>query len=219
VSDSKLIVKTIVSTAFEENAYLAHLNGRRECLVVDPGLDPDRIIEEIESADLELAGILNTHGHADHIAGNEALKQRWPDARLVIGQGDAAKLSDPSLNLSAMFGAPLTSPPADQLVSDGEELTVAGVDLRVLEIPGHSVGHVVYLAHTQDPPIAFAGDVIFAGSVGRTDFADGSFAALASGIREKLYTLDESTRLLCGHGPETTVGRERQSNPFVQARG
>jgi len=218
VSSAKLVIRTIVSVPFEENTHLAYLDGRGDCLVVDPGLEPEKIVAELESAGLELAAILNTHGHADHIAGNGPLKQRWPNARLVIGQGDAAKLSDPSLNLSAMFGAPMTSPPADQRVADGEELTVAGIELRVAEIPGHSVGHVVFIAHTQQPPVAFVGDVIFAGSVGRTDFPDGSFADLASGIREKLYRLPEATRLLCGHGPETTVGREKQSNPFVQAR-
>ena len=91
-------------------------------------------------------------------------------------------------------------------------------DLEVRAIPGHSAGHVVFLWRGASPYVAFVGDVIFAGSIGRTDFPDGSFADLASGIREKLYRLPEATRLLCGHGPETTVGREKQSNPFVQAR-
>jgi glyoxylase-like metal-dependent hydrolase (beta-lactamase superfamily II) len=207
----------VVSVAFQENAYLAYLDGQGECLVVDPGLEPDRIITEIESLGLAPAAILNTHGHSDHIAGNGPLKDRWPDCRLIIGRGDAPKLSDPSLNLSAMFGAAIISPPADQEVADGEEITVAGITLRVVDVPGHSAGHVIYVVDTEQPPIAFVGDVIFAGSIGRTDFADGDFDTLASGIQQKLYRLPERTRLFCGHGPETTVGHEKRTNPFVRA--
>ena len=119
------------------------------------------------------------------------------------------------LNLSAAFGLSIVSPPADQTVADGERISVAGLELRVLGIPGHSVGHVVYLYETVSPPIAFVGDVIFAGSIGRTDFPDGDFNELISGIRQKLFTLPDDTVLLPGHGPATSVGQEKRDNPFV----
>jgi glyoxylase-like metal-dependent hydrolase (beta-lactamase superfamily II) len=207
---------TIVSSDFQENAYVAHLRGRSECLIVDPGLEPLRILAHLDHHGLVPAAILNTHGHMDHIAGNQAIKKRWPQCPLVIGAGDAGKLISPRSNLSAIFGLPVTSPPADVTVEEGNVYSAAGFDLEVLAIPGHSTGHVVFLWKTHDPHIAFVGDVIFAGSIGRTDFPDGDFEALAEGIRTKLYTLPDSTILYSGHGPATTVGKEKRHNPFVR---
>lgn len=215
MTQPKLILATIVSDLFEENCYLAQIEGRRDCLIVDPGLDPDRILAELDRRGLVPGAILNTHGHSDHIAGNGALKERWPDCPVVIGVGDAPKLTNPALNLSAAFGFRLTSPAADVTVSNGDTYAAAGFDLHVLAIPGHSVGHVVYLWKAHSPQVAFVGDVIFAQSIGRTDFPDGSYDDLIAGIRTKLFTLPDDTVLLSGHGPETTVGREKRMNPFV----
>jgi hydroxyacylglutathione hydrolase len=206
---------TIVSAAFQENCYVAQLAGRKDCLVVDPGLEPEKILAYLDEQGLVPAAILNTHGHADHIGGNAALKARFGDCPLVIGSGDAAKLTDPQRNLSATFGAGLVSPPADVTVREGDTYTAAGFDLQVREIPGHSAGHVVYLWMDHDPPVALVGDVIFAGGIGRYNFPDGNFRQLADGIHQKLFSLPEETVLLSGHGPETTVGRERRTNPFV----
>jgi hydroxyacylglutathione hydrolase len=100
-------------------------------------------------------------------------------------------------------------------VNDGDVYQAAGFELHVLAIPGHSAGHVVYVWRSHDPQIVFVGDVIFAGSVGRTDFPDGDFDALAAGIRAKLFTLPDDTVLYSGHGPATTVGVEKRENPFV----
>lgn len=215
MKSTKVHIATIVSAPFEENSYIVHLDGSSQCLLVDPGLEPDRIIHQIEATNLTPTAILNTHGHADHIAGNAALKQRWPDCPLVIGEADAVKLIDSQQNLSAAFGLALKSPPADITVRDGQVFSAAGMAIRVLAIPGHSVGHVVYLIEQREPALAFVGDVVFAGSIGRTDFPDGSFEALADGIRTKLYRLPDSTELFPGHGPSTTVGQEKKHNPFV----
>jgi hydroxyacylglutathione hydrolase len=135
----------------------------------------------------------------------------------VIGVNETAKLSDPMQNLSGMFGLELTSPPADETVAEGDKYSAAGFELLVREIPGHSSGHVVFIAQHERPIVVFGGDVLFAGSIGRTDFPDGDFEALARGIREKLYTLPDDTIVLPGHGEPTTIGREKRSNPFVPA--
>jgi hydroxyacylglutathione hydrolase len=215
VNSPDIQLATIVSQPFEQNTYVARLKGRNDCLVVDPGLEPDKIIGYLDQQNLVPAAILNTHGHSDHIAGNAALKKRWPDCPLLIGVGDAAKLTDPWLNLSANFGVPLASPPADLTVKDDDTYSAAGFDLQVRAIPGHTTGHVVYLWEGAEPPLVFVGDVIFAGSVGRSDFPDGNHRQLILGIRSKLFTLPDETILLPGHGPATTVGEEKLNNPFV----
>jgi glyoxylase-like metal-dependent hydrolase (beta-lactamase superfamily II) len=129
-------------------------------------------------------------------------------------------LSDPNLNMSAPFGMPIVSPPADRTVVEDEVLELAGFSLEVREIPGHSPGHVVFI--TPDPGdakknIVFGGDVLFRGSVGRCDFPGGNFLLLDRGIRKKLYTLPDDTVVYPGHGPVTTIGNEKRTNPFVKA--
>jgi len=207
-------VQTIVSMPFEENTYVLWLPTRTDALVIDPGLEPNLILEFLDERQLSVAAILNTHGHADHIGGNEALKGRFPDAPLIIGVNDGALLTDANLNLSAPFGMPIISPPADRTVSEGDILELAGFTLEVFEIPGHSPGHVVFLIRGT-PSIVLGGDVLFRGSIGRTDFPGGSFARLEAGIRTKLYTLPDETVVYPGHGPVTTVGQEKRTNPFV----
>ncbi|MGD0900635.1 MAG: MBL fold metallo-hydrolase [Thermoguttaceae bacterium] len=211
-----LQIQRIISAGFEENTFIARLEPRSDCVVVDPGLEPEKVIECLDRERLTPAAILNTHGHADHIGGNAALKERWPQCPLVIGHADAPKLTDAALNLSAAFGLGITSPPADVTVREGDTFSAAGFDWEVLAIPGHSIGHVVYLWRGHDPYIVFVGDVIFSGSVGRADFADGDYKQLVAGIQAKLYTLPDSTVLLPGHGPQTTVGCEKRTNPFVR---
>lgn len=207
----------IESAPFGENTYLLRRAGRTDCLVVDPGFEPERVIEAIDEAGLTPAAILLTHGHSDHIAGNAALRRRWHGLPILIGAGDAAKLTDPAGNLSGAFGLALTSPPADRLLADGERLDLAGFPIEVHEIPGHSSGHVVFVLAGETPPVVFAGDVLFRESIGRTDFPDGDFAALAAGIRGRLYPLPDAAVVLPGHGPPTTVGHEKRHNPFVPA--
>jgi hydroxyacylglutathione hydrolase len=216
VTDSPLKIARIVSAPFDENSYVIWLNGRDDCLVIDPGFEPEQILGLMDENYLIPAAILNTHGHSDHIAGNGALKERWPDCPLIIGHGDAPKLTDAALNLSAQFGIPITSPPADRTVREGEQLSAAGFDLEVREIPGHSAGHVVFIWRANSPCLAFVGDVIFRGGVGRTDFFDGDQSQLVAGIRGKIYDLPEDTVLLTGHGLPTTVGVEKKTNPFVR---
>lgn len=215
MTQPELRLAMIVSMPFAENTYIAQLSGRDDCLVIDPGLEPDLIFEQLDAEKLTPAAILNTHGHGDHIGGNQAMKDRWPDCPLVIGRHDAPKLTDAMLNLSGMFGVGITSPPADVLLDEGDVYRAAGFELEVLEIPGHSTGHVVFIWRGAKPYYVFGGDVLFNGSVGRCDFPDGDFAQLRDGIHQKLFPLPDDTVVLSGHGEPTTIGREKRSNPFV----
>ena len=211
-------VRRIVSAPFAENSFVARIAGRSDCLVVDPGLEPEQIVAYLAREQLTPSILLNTHGHADHIAGNAELKRRWPDCPLVIGRGDAPKLTDPVLNLSQAFGLPVTSPPADRLLDEGDLVEAAGFTLRVAEIPGHSIGHVVFVTEGQRPTLVFGGDVLMAGSTGRWDFPDGDGEQLLSGIRGKLFTLPDDTIVYPGHGQRTTIGEEKRSNPVLNGR-
>jgi glyoxylase-like metal-dependent hydrolase (beta-lactamase superfamily II) len=212
---AELNIQTLVSMPFEENSYVVWLPGRTDCLVIDPGLEPELILDFLREQGLTPAAVLNTHGHADHIAGNEALKRAFPDAPLVIGANETRLLLDPQANLSAPFGLAIVSPAADRTVAEGDTFEAAGMKLEVLDIPGHSPGHVVFV-YRGTPPRVFGGDVLFRGSIGRTDFPGSDGEQLFDGIRRKLYTLPPDTVVYPGHGPVTTVGHERETNPFVR---
>ncbi len=212
-----LEIARIESMPFGQHSYVVRRTGARACVIVDPGFEPDGITAWIDEHGLEPEAIMLTHGHSDHIAGNGFLKQRWPDLPILIGLHDAPKLRDPDANLSAPFGLQLTSPPADRLLNDGESLSVAGLAMTVHEIPGHSIGHVIFIIGGTKPTVVIGGDILFEEGIGRTDFPDGDFETLAAGIRRWLYTLPDDTIVLPGHGDPTTIGHERQHNPFVPA--
>ncbi len=215
---NSLRIEIVISKPFMENSLIVWREGRSDCVIVDPGFEPGKIIRLVEQAALTPALILLTHGHADHIAGNAALKQHWPAVPLVIGVGDAPLLTDPVANLSGLAGAPITSPPADSTLGDGEEFDAAGMSFLVREIPGHSPGHVVYIVQDIAPLVVLGGDVLFEGSIGRTDFPGGSLKLLLSGIREKLFCLPDDTVVYPGHGSQTTIGTERETNPYCGER-
>lgn len=214
MTQSEVAIEPVESAPFSQVAYVAWRKGGTEALVVDPGFDPEAILDILNRNQLRLAAILNTHGHADHIAGNAAMKRAFPDAPLIIGRNEAHLLEDAEANLSRPFGLALTSPKADRLVDDGERIEVAGMTFEIREIPGHSPGSVVFVCQDVDPPIVFGGDVLFSGSVGRFDLG-GNPQQLFSGIKAKLFTLPEAAVVFPGHGPPTTVGKEKRSNPFV----
>ncbi|TWT76906.1 putative metallo-hydrolase [Posidoniimonas polymericola] len=215
MDSSPIRIEPIVSEFFAENAYIVWRQGDSRAVVVDPGFSPELIIEFLGREQLTPDAILLTHGHSDHIAGNQALKDSWPDCPLIIGHGDAYKLTDPQGNLSANYGVALVSPPADQTVSEGDSIEAAGIQFDTLETPGHSAGHVVFLYESEGRTHVLGGDVLFQGSVGRTDFPDGSFDDLRASIHDKLFPLPSDTVVYPGHGPTTTIGEEKQHNQFV----
>ncbi len=210
-----LQIHTIVSMPFQENTYIVWREASADALVIDPGLEPDAILSFLRDQGVRAAAILNTHGHGDHIAGNADLKAAFPEAPLIIGVNEAFLLRDPEANMSAFFDFPIQSPEADRLVNEGETVEYAGIPLEVLEVPGHSPGHIAFL-YRSDPCVVFGGDILFRGSIGRYDLPYGDGPLLLQGIRDKLFTLPPNTVVYPGHGPATTVGNERQTNPYLR---
>ncbi|MGH1366281.1 MAG: MBL fold metallo-hydrolase [Calditrichia bacterium] len=195
---------------FAVNNYLIHSENSRKAILIDACEDYPSILNTISENNLELVYLINTHGHADHMAGNRAILEAT-GAKLLAHPKAVSLLLDPKLNLSVMM-TPVTSPEPDRLLEEGDSVTLDDIHLNVLFTPGHAPGHISLIGDG----LAFSGDVIFNGSIGRTDFPGCSYADLERSIREKIYTLPDATILYNGHGPETTVGHEKATNPFVR---
>ncbi|GIW80216.1 MAG: MBL fold metallo-hydrolase [Gemmatales bacterium] len=208
-------IETIVSMPFAENTYVVWRDDRDDALVIDPGLQPELILDFLAEIRRKPAAILNTHGHADHIGGNQAMKAAFPDAPLIIGANEAPLLTDADANLSAPFGMPIVSPMADRTVREGEIIEEAGMQLEVIEVPGHSPGHVVYLLRG-NPDRIFGGDVLFREGIGRFDFPNSDGRLLFLGIRQKLFTMPGDTIVYPGHGEPTTIGHERKKQSLCR---
>ena len=187
-----------------------------DLVVIDPGEEGERIAERVRASGLRPRMILHTHGHLDH-AGGTAELARELEAGLPIGLNpDEIELYRNLPMQGQMFGLEVEAPPEPDLWLDhGKTLTVGGLELEVRHTPGHSPGGVCFVVSGADEELVVAGDVLFAGSIGRTDLMGGSFPVLERSIRTQLYTLPDDTRVICGHGPETTIGREKATNPFV----
>jgi glyoxylase-like metal-dependent hydrolase (beta-lactamase superfamily II) len=210
-----LRIFTIETEPFFENAYVVAAAEGSEAAVVDPSFDVEPIVDCLRENKLEVVAIWNTHGHLDHIAGNHLMKGRYPQAPLLVGANDAPLLPDPLLNGSILYGYHVASPPADSTWAHGDKFPWLGVEWEVREIPGHSPGSVVLICLETNPPVVLGGDVLFQGGIGRFDLPGGDGKLLVRGIREKLYDLPDETVVLPGHGPSTTIGVEKATNPFT----
>lgn len=204
---------TIPVTAFQQNCSLVWDEQTRQAAVIDPGGDLDRLMAQAERLGLKLDQIWLTHAHIDHAGGTGELARR--ENLPIIGPhpGDQFWI-DALLQQSEMFGFPRAeafSP--TRWLHEGDTVSIGSYTLQVRHCPGHTPGHVVF--YSPDLKRAFVGDVLFAGSIGRTDFPQGNFDQLIDSIRSKLWPLGDDTVFIPGHGPESTFGRERRSNPFV----
>jgi glyoxylase-like metal-dependent hydrolase (beta-lactamase superfamily II) len=186
-------------------------------LVVDPGFEAEAILEEIDHQRLRPQAIVLTHAHVDHAAGVAEIKRAYPGAPVLLHRDDLPLYENLPMQ-AQMFGLPPTEPaPPDGFLADGDRLVLGTDSLLVRHCPGHSPGHVVLVHEDPHAPLAVVGDVLFAGSIGRTDLWGGSFEVLERSIRTVLYALPPHTRVVCGHGPDTTIGAEMAGNPFVPA--
>lgn len=195
---------------FLNNVYLLEDVRGREAWLIDPSIDSESILEEIARRGLRLSVILNTHGHLDHVYHNRLFKERT-GAQIWI-HADDVPLLEAVERQGAMFGVRVpSSPPPGRLLADGDRLRFADLEFEVLHTPGHTPGGICLYT----PGLLLAGDTLFAGSIGRTDLPGGSYGTLIRSIRSRLLPLPDATRVLSGHGPETTIGRERGANPFI----
>lgn len=185
--------------------------------VIDPGEEAARIMERVEQSDLEPVMVLHTHGHLDHAGGTADLVRRLPAGTPIGLHRDELDLYRNLGMQGRMFGLEAETPPEPTLwLEDGHQVDLGSLQLEVRHTPGHSPGGVCFLIHGAPEPTVIVGDVLFAGSIGRTDLFGGSFPILERSIRNQLYTLPDETRVVCGHGPDTTIGREKRTNPFVR---
>lgn len=205
-------IETLTVGPLQVNCYLVKCASTGDAMVIDPGADAERILASIRRSGATVRWIINTHGHFDHAGANRAVAA-VTGAPLVIHELDRKILAE-ACQHAAAYGLTTEPSPTPQKLLQGEEVLIVGeLDVRVIVVPGHSPGSICLLTGNH----LFSGDALFAGSVGRTDLPGGSHEQLVRGIREKLFCLADETVVHPGHGPATTIGREKRNNPFVGA--
>ncbi|MGF1547518.1 MAG: MBL fold metallo-hydrolase [Thiotrichales bacterium] len=207
---------TIPVTAFQQNCTVLICDKTHRAAVVDPGGEVERILDAVARAGGVLEKVLLTHGHIDHAGGVADLVKRL--GLTVEGPHSADQFwIDALAQQSRLFGLPIAEPfTPDRWLRDGDTVEVGDEQLAVLHCPGHTPGHVVF--HHAPSRLALVGDVLFKGSIGRTDFPQGNHAELLRSITDRLWPLGDETRFIPGHGPESTFGHERRTNPYTRAR-
>ncbi|MDA8139397.1 MAG: MBL fold metallo-hydrolase [Desulfobacteraceae bacterium] len=206
-----MIIRTMPVGPLQANCFIVGCPATQHAAVIDPGGDADKILLALAKDKLTLKVIINTHGHFDHVSGNKALKKA-SGAELMIHPLDAPMLSQLARG-AAMWGLRSEdSPDADRLLNDGDTVQVGQLQFKVLHTPGHTPGGISLYSGKA----VFVGDTLFAGSIGRTDFAGGDFNTLINSIHTKLFTLPDDTAVYTGHMEATTIGREKRYNPFCR---
>lgn len=213
-----LKIQKFTFNPFQENTYVLY-DDSQEAVIVDPGcyetFEEEELVAFIESKNLKPVKLINTHFHLDHILGNQFVANKY-DLKV---EGHKAglptyQMAEPSANMYG-FGVYKPSPAPQVFWEEGDVISFGGQSLEVLFVPGHAPGHIA-LIHRESKSV-INGDVLFAGSIGRTDLPGGDFDTLKKSIQEKMYKLPDDYKVYCGHGPETTIGTEKRTNAFVKA--
>ncbi len=208
-----LIQITNVLGPIGTNCYTVVNTDTREAAIVDPAARGDFLKNLYDNQNIHPVAILLTHGHADHIGAVDQLRKLYPEIKVYAAKEEQALLADPMKNLSEMFGQAY-SVSADVWLSDGEEIDLLGTKVRCILTPGHTAGGMCF--YFGENKMLYAGDTIFFESIGRTDYPTGDESALGESIREKIFTLPEDTVIYTGHYAKTTVGHEKENNPYVE---
>jgi hydroxyacylglutathione hydrolase len=204
------VVEQLVVGPFQENTFLLRGADSTEVIIIDPGDEAERIGEVLDSHNWQPVAVVNTHGHLDHVGAIQQLKARYslpfymhPGDRFILGNAPES---------ARRFGVREPEvPDVDRELTDGESLQLAGLELKVIHTPGHTPGGVCLAIDGR----LFAGDTLFSGSVGRTDLPGGDTATLMRSLLDRLMALPDQTIVHCGHGPDTRIGHERLTNPYL----
>lgn len=215
--ETQLQTLCLVVGELQENCFLLWRRNGDQALVFDPGDEAGVIQEELKKRKLQPAAFVLTHTHCDHIGALSDLKKAFPQVPILAPAAEAAYLANPTRNLSYFIGGSFTAPEADRHVQPGEDLELAGMKLKAIHCPGHSVGGTAYYVEDDGggAPHLFCGDILFAGGIGRGDLPGGEGeGVLVGNIRKILFPLSNDAIIHPGHGPETTLGKEKAFNPF-----
>ncbi len=207
------LITTFVLGEYQTNCQVVTTVAGSDCWIVDCGFEPEPMLDHIAEHALTPVAILLTHTHPDHIAGVDRALARFGRLPLYVHRAEAGYCSDPMLNLSALMGQPITVTEPDHLLEDGQTLDLGPTRWRVVHSPGHSPGGVLFV-HDESRQ-AIVGDTLFAGSIGRIDFPSSDPEAFRRTIHEVVMSLPDDMTIYPGHGPRTTIGHERTTNPFV----
>jgi glyoxylase-like metal-dependent hydrolase (beta-lactamase superfamily II) len=207
---AKLVLEHLLVGPLQSNCFILGDEESNEAVIIDPGGDGDLILETIGRRPWKVAAILNTHAHFDHIAANSAVK-KGTGAPILAPKADSAYMEQAHVSARSYGLEVDPSPMPDRLLEDGDTVDLGNEKITVVSTPGHTPGGVTFVSSIG----VFPGDSLFAGSIGRTDLPGGDYDTLINSIRDRLMSLEDETPVYPGHGPATTVGREREHNPFL----
>lgn len=212
IETGKLCIEIMPVGEIGTNCCIVFNKSTKEGFVVDPGAWAEKILAKVKEEEIRLSAVLLTHGHFDHIMAVNEIREKLR-AEVYAGENEESLLKDPLLNASEVVGSPYIVNTPEHLLREGDKIELAGVTIRVIETPGHTVGGVCY--YIEEEGLLFCGDTLFMESIGRTDLPTGSGPALLRSVREKLAVLPDDVVAIPGHGPKTTIGYEKRNNPYM----
>ncbi len=208
-------IQNFILGDFQTNSYVLTADGdSKDCLIIDTGLEVEALMGYLDENELNPVAVVLTHGHADHVVGVEDLRKKFPEIKVAIHKDDAEMLTRPTLNMSPLAGRMFKTAEAEVIIENEGPIEFAGIKLDVIHTPGHTRGGICLYCAADG--VVFAGDTLFATSIGRTDLPGGNYDQLIEGIKTKLLTLPEETKVLTGHGPATTIAAEKKFNQYLR---